>query len=79
VGHEVKLTGNWQKPTAGEAGGAGPAGKTMRTFTAVKITHVADTCTAAGKTVASTQGGPHQHKGAKKGAAAPESSAPTPQ
>lgn len=48
VGHEVKLMGTWEKPTSGEAGGAGPKGHEMRTFNASKIDHVADTCPAGG-------------------------------
>lgn len=48
VGHEVKLMGTWEKPTAGEAGGAGAKGETMRTFDATKLDHISDTCKAAG-------------------------------
>ncbi len=61
VGHEVKLMGTWEKPTAGEKGGAGAKGETMRTFNATSLKHIADTCPAAGST-----GG---HKGGKKGEA----------
>ncbi len=48
VGHEVKLTGTMEKPTAGGEGGAGEKGATMRTFNASKLTHISDTCPAAG-------------------------------
>lgn len=46
VGHEVKLMGTWEKPTAGGEGGAGAQGKQMRTFTATNVTHISDTCSA---------------------------------
>ncbi len=49
VGHEVKLTGTWEKPTAGAEGGAGAKGTEMRTFNASALKHISDTCTAAGK------------------------------
>jgi hypothetical protein len=48
VGHEVKLMGTWEKSTAGEAGGAGSKGETMRTFNASKLNHLSDTCKMAG-------------------------------
>ncbi len=48
VGHEVKLMGTWEKPTAGEQGGAGAKGETMRTFNASKVDHISDTCKASG-------------------------------
>lgn len=48
AGHTVKLTGSWEKPTAGAAGGAGPKGKQIRTFTATDVKHVSDTCGAGG-------------------------------
>ncbi len=48
VGHEVKLMGTWEKPTAGEKGGAGTKGETMRTFNASKVDHISDTCKASG-------------------------------
>lgn len=47
VGHQVRLTGTWEKPTANAAGGAGENGATMRTFSATAVKHVADTCSAA--------------------------------
>ncbi len=47
VGHEVELTGTWEKPTSGEAG-AGPKGKEMRTFNATAVKHISDTCKMAG-------------------------------
>ncbi len=59
VGHEVKLMGTWEKPTAGAEGGAGAKGETMRTFNATSMKHISDTCSMAG-------GG---KKGGKKGAA----------
>ncbi len=59
VGHEVKLMGTWEKPTAGSEGGAGAKGETMRTFNATSLKHIADTCSMAA-------GG---KKGGKKGAA----------
>ncbi len=46
VGHEVKLTGTWEKPTAGGEGGAGAKGKEMRVFNATNLQHISDTCTA---------------------------------
>lgn len=48
VGHEVKLMGTWEQPTAGEAGGAGTKGTTMKTFNATKINHISDTCKTSG-------------------------------
>jgi hypothetical protein len=48
VGHEVRLMGTWEKETAGEAGGAGAKGKTMREFNATKVEHISDTCKMAG-------------------------------
>jgi hypothetical protein len=66
VGHEVKLMGTWEKPTAGEAGGAGAKGETMRTFNATKLDHISDTCKAAG--AAKSKG-----KKSDKTAAAPSS------
>jgi hypothetical protein len=63
VGHEVKLMGSWEKPTAGAEGGAGAKGGTMRTFDATSLKHIADTCTAAAAGGGTKGGG-------KKGAAA---------
>jgi hypothetical protein len=64
VGHEVKLMGTWEKPTSDAAGGgAGPKGHEMRSFTATKVNHIADTCKAS----AAAAG-----KKGKKGAAAAE-------
>jgi hypothetical protein len=48
VGHQVKLNGTWEKPTAGGEGGAGAKGQEMKTFDATKLTHISDTCPAAG-------------------------------
>ncbi len=61
VGHEVKLTGTWEKPaeTTGAKEAAPP-----RTFEATSLKHISDTCTAA------TAGG---KKGGKK---APASTPP---
>jgi hypothetical protein len=63
VGHEVKLMGTWEKPTTDAAGGAGTKGHEMRSFTATKLNHIADTCKAS----AAAAG-----KKGKKGAAAAE-------
>jgi hypothetical protein len=60
VGHEVRLMGTWEKPTAGEKGGAGEKGEEMRTFNATSLKHISDTCKAA-----SAAGG---KKGGKKAA-----------
>lgn len=65
VGHEVKLTGSWEKPTSGEAGGAGAKGETMRTFNATNVQHVSDTCKAGGSAAKKSK------KGAGSSAAAP--------
>ncbi len=62
VGHEVKLTGNWEK--SDEKLGTEKA--TMRTFDATSLKHIADTCNAA-----STSGG---KKGEKKTAEKPPAS-----
>ena len=62
VGHEVKLMGTWEKPSSGEAGGAGAKGETMRTFNASGVNHISDTCKAAGGSAKSGK--------SKKGAAA---------
>jgi hypothetical protein len=55
IGHEVKLTGTWEQPTAGEAGGAGAKGKEMRTFDATAVSHISDTCNM-GKSKKGTEG-----------------------
>lgn len=48
VGHEVRLMGTWEKPTADAAGGgAGPKGHQMRTFNVTNVKHLADTCKAS--------------------------------
>lgn len=51
VGHEVKLTGNWEKPAtakpaAGESAAAGGK-KAGKEFKATNVEHVSDTCSAA--------------------------------
>lgn len=50
VGHTVMLTGTWQKPTAGAAGGAGAKGDTMRTFEAASLKHISPSCPAKAAT-----------------------------
>jgi hypothetical protein len=45
VGHMVRLTGTWQEPAPGGAGGSGAAGKPIRTFTADQVERVSNTCT----------------------------------
>jgi hypothetical protein len=48
VGHQVKLNGSWEKPTAGGEGGASAKGQSMKTFDATKVTHISDTCPTGG-------------------------------
>ena len=47
VGHQVRLTGTWEKPTAGAAGPG--------TFVATDLKHVAATCPATGAKAAKTE------------------------
>ncbi len=46
VGHEVKLTGAWEKAAAGEANASAGGKKAGREFKASNVEHISDTCSA---------------------------------
>jgi hypothetical protein len=65
-GHEVKLTGTWEKSEAGSSAASTGGKSGSKTFNATKMEHISDTCTAGG-------GGKHKKGGSSGMGESPKS------